>query len=90
MCRKYERQGGQPPAHERKDGPHPQQQSSCGIEQHVNPPSKQLGGVHRTSPIMAAIVQGEGSNAISFPPIDTINMSSLVILSRINPSCWVK
>ena len=89
MCRKYPKQGGQPPAQERNDVPQPQQQSSTGIEQEVDPASIQRVGRQR-SPAIEAIVQGDGNKAISFPPMDTIKMSSPPMWSRRNLSCLVK
>jgi len=82
MWRKYPIQGGQAPAQERREVPHPQHQSSPGNEQHVKPPSMHFSG-RQSKPAIDAIVHGVGSNATSFPPTDTISISSGPILSHI-------
>ena len=56
-----------------------------GQDPNDRPPSKQLFGKHN-KPAIEAIVHGVGANAISFPPMLTINTSSFDIWSRRNRS----
>lgn len=67
-------------AHERRDGPQPQQQSSHGALPQLQPFSTQDTGKDKT-PNMDVIVHGVGQRATSLPPMETIKISLLCMLS---------
>jgi len=83
----YPKQGGHAQEQDATDGPHPQQQSSMGIVPKVVPFSRQLRGKQQSSPAMDPMVHGDGHNATSFPPMDTIKTSCAEMLSLMNRSC---